>query len=310
MKRTYWALLILGLCFGFSSCLKTQEPFDVYGQFVKDTTAISNYLKDHNITNAVKHSSGVFIVVKKLGKGVKALTSNIVDVVYKGMLLNGTVFEQGNANAQLQTFIVGWQIAFSLLPAGSEATIYIPSYFAYGQAGQGSIPPNTVLAFDVTFKQIVFTATEKTQFKNDTTAIHNFIYTADNGINPAELVRDSLGLYYTVDHSTDSANAADINIWTPVKMNLILKKLQKDQATIKILSVGPTANSDSRVANFIRAINIVAPKMKPGSVATVFVPSTYGYNVVGLADSDTNATTLISPNTNFILEIQMINVVK
>ena len=51
----------------------------------------------------------------------------------------------------LSGLILGWQIAFPKFPAGTSATLYVPSGLAYGTAGSSpKISPNAVLVFEVT----------------------------------------------------------------------------------------------------------------------------------------------------------------
>lgn len=46
--------------------------------------------------------------------------------------------------------IPGWTEGLQLMKeGGSKATLYIPSNLGYGEQTAGSIPPNSVLIFDV-----------------------------------------------------------------------------------------------------------------------------------------------------------------
>jgi FKBP-type peptidyl-prolyl cis-trans isomerase FkpA len=299
MIRKYWSLLIIaGFLVTLSSCLKTDPPFDVVGQYVSDTTAIGNYIRDHHI-NGIKLSSGVVIVVDNLGKGVKALTTNTIEVGYTGKLFsNGSIFQTSSITSQLSGLIDGWKIALTSLPAGSKATVYIPSVFGYGETGSGGgVPPNSILIFDLNFKRIILSDTEKNKFTTDTAAISKYL--TDNSISTQ---LDSLGLRYSITNQGNLDSA--INIWSPVKMTLTLKKLDVAQTLIKTYDYVPTDKFDGRIANFMRAINIVAPKMHSGGKATIYVPSAYGYATNALQDTS-DGTTLVAPGTNFILEIEI-----
>ena len=45
--------------------------------------------------------------------------------------------------------IAGWTEALRLMGVGSKWRLYVPSELAYGAQGVGSIPPHSVLVFDV-----------------------------------------------------------------------------------------------------------------------------------------------------------------
>ena len=80
-----------------------------------------------------------------------------VKVHYKGMLLDGTVFDSSFKRNQPIEFtlgigqvIKGWDEGISLLGVGDKASFIIPSDLAYGESGAGGvIPPNAPLLFEV-----------------------------------------------------------------------------------------------------------------------------------------------------------------
>jgi FKBP-type peptidyl-prolyl cis-trans isomerase FkpA len=45
--------------------------------------------------------------------------------------------------------IAGWQIGIPLLKTGGSGIFLLPSASGYGTSGYGSIPPNTVLIFEI-----------------------------------------------------------------------------------------------------------------------------------------------------------------
>ncbi len=98
--------------------------------------------------------SGVLYKVLKEGSGKKPLDSDLVEVYYRGSLINGTEFdatEPGRpATLKASALIAGWKQALSMMPVGSKWHIVIPSQLAYGERGVGAdIGPNEVLVFDV-----------------------------------------------------------------------------------------------------------------------------------------------------------------
>ena len=107
-------------------------------------------------------ASGLQYEVMTLGTGAKPLASDRVKVHYVGTLLDGTEFDSSVKRGQPATFglnqvIRGWTEGLQLMPVGSKFKFHIPGDLAYGPSGGpgGSIPPNSVLVFEVELLEIV-----------------------------------------------------------------------------------------------------------------------------------------------------------
>ena len=104
-----------------------------------------------------KTSSGLLYKFEKENNSHKPSNGNMVKVHYKGMLLDGTVFDSSFKRNQPIEFtlgvgqvIKGWDEGISLLGIGDKASFIIPSHLAYGSSGAGGvIPPNATLVFEV-----------------------------------------------------------------------------------------------------------------------------------------------------------------
>ena len=104
-----------------------------------------------------KTSSGLLYKFEKENNSHKPSNGNKVKVHYKGMLLDGTVFDSSFKRNQPIEFtlgigqvIKGWDEGISLLGVGDKASFIIPSDLAYGASGAGGvIPPNATLIFEV-----------------------------------------------------------------------------------------------------------------------------------------------------------------
>jgi FKBP-type peptidyl-prolyl cis-trans isomerase len=104
----------------------------------------------------VVRPSGLQYNIVKNGFGARPLTPfDEVDVVYTGMLINGKVFDGTEAltpaHFTINKLIPGWTEALQLMRVGDKWHIVIPANLAYGArgAGDGLIPPNQVLVFDM-----------------------------------------------------------------------------------------------------------------------------------------------------------------
>lgn len=103
--------------------------------------------------------SGLQYKVITEGKGPKPSEEDIVVVHYKGTLIDGTQFDSSYERKQPATFpvkavIPGWTEALQLMNKGAKYELYIPSDLAYGENGRPSIPPHSVLQFEVELLEI------------------------------------------------------------------------------------------------------------------------------------------------------------
>lgn len=95
---------------------------------------------------------GILITELKAGSGNAAKGNGRVQVTYKGMLPDGTVFDE-NSQPQwfrLDSVIEGWREGMQGMPTGAKWRLVIPSSLAYGAQGAGDvIAPYTPLTFEV-----------------------------------------------------------------------------------------------------------------------------------------------------------------
>ncbi|WDE98111.1 FKBP-type peptidyl-prolyl cis-trans isomerase [Lentisphaera profundi] len=108
----------------------------------------------------VKTASGMEYVVLAAGAGENPKATDTVSVHYTGKLLNGTVFDSSVQRGTpvefpLNGVIPGWTEGVQLMKPGAKYVFYIPSNLAYGPNGQGPIPANADLIFEVELLKIV-----------------------------------------------------------------------------------------------------------------------------------------------------------
>ena len=102
----------------------------------------------------VRLDNGIQYEILVAGDGRKPLLEDMVEVHYKGTLLDGTVFDSSYDRNQTAVFpldgvIEGWRQILPLMPIGSLWRVVIPSELAYGESGSGPIGPNEVLIFEI-----------------------------------------------------------------------------------------------------------------------------------------------------------------
>jgi len=103
--------------------------------------------------------SGLFGDVQ-VGDGATLSSGQKAAVYYKGWLTDGTLFDQSKtgSDGKLQPFVFtlgdhqvipGWEEAISGMKVGGTRLMIIPPAVGYGAQGQGTIPGNAVLVFEV-----------------------------------------------------------------------------------------------------------------------------------------------------------------
>ena len=103
--------------------------------------------------------SGLQYRIIKNGFGKTPHPGDTVEVLYKGSLVNGKVFDQTEpelpAQLVVNRVIQGWMEALEIMREGDEWELVIPSNLAYGTRGQPPvIAPNQTLVFDITLVKV------------------------------------------------------------------------------------------------------------------------------------------------------------
>ncbi|VTU42069.1 MULTISPECIES: FKBP-type peptidyl-prolyl cis-trans isomerase [unclassified Variovorax] len=99
--------------------------------------------------------SGVRVQHTLKGAGAHPTASDTVKVHYRGTLPDGSEFDSSHRRGKpialpLSRVVKCWTDGVQTMQVGGKATLTCPSDTAYGQRGvPGSIPPNSVLKFDI-----------------------------------------------------------------------------------------------------------------------------------------------------------------
>jgi len=104
--------------------------------------------------DVVETPSGLKYKAVITGTGKKPKSSSRVSVHYRGLLLNGVVFdtsfdEDEPVTLSLGKVIKGWKEGLQLMPVGSVFVFLVPPELAYGERGTSVIPPNSTLIFEI-----------------------------------------------------------------------------------------------------------------------------------------------------------------
>jgi FKBP-type peptidyl-prolyl cis-trans isomerase FkpA len=90
------------------------------------------------------------------GTGAEAVQGKKITVNYRGWLTDGKVFDENvdpkkpySFTLGSQQVIPGWEQGIAGMKVGGERLLIVPPAFGYGATGNGPIPGNAVLVFDV-----------------------------------------------------------------------------------------------------------------------------------------------------------------
>lgn len=146
---------LLALLFAFGACKKDKDKEPDVNYVEIDKALITEYIRTNNLTGFTQDST-IFVSVTKAGTGNLPKKGQTIIVKYKGTTLDGQVFDQTKESTIGFPFVLGagqvikgWDRAFRQFNKGTQAILLIPSGLAYGNSATGSIPPNSVLRFDV-----------------------------------------------------------------------------------------------------------------------------------------------------------------
>ena len=115
-----------------------------------------NYIKANNL-NAQRLPSGMYYIVENPGTGATPENGKNVKVNYRGTLFNGTEFDSSlKPGREPFEFVLGrgqvikgWDQGIPLFKVGGKGKLIIPPVMGYGEQGQGNIPSNSWLVFDI-----------------------------------------------------------------------------------------------------------------------------------------------------------------
>jgi len=169
MKK-YIAIILFALTVActFTSCLDNTND-EEYEQYLKDLEAynkkvitqykadsllITEYLAKNQLPATIDSLSGIYYHVIEPGNDNYHPTKySYITVLYKGSLLDGTIFDQTKDDQSVQYYlgnlISGWQIGLQKIGAEGKIILYLPSFYGYGTNETGKIPANSVLIFEI-----------------------------------------------------------------------------------------------------------------------------------------------------------------
>ncbi len=263
-----WTILLLVALLNIS-CHKDYEKID--------KEKIENYLRSNNL-NALITASGLYYIVQKEGSGERPTSTSTIAVGYQGYFLNNKSFDASDSvQFSLSQVIEGWSEGLQLIREGGSIQLFIPSSLAYGSNGNGIIPANEPLAFDISLKRIdAVDLSNRREIR---------AYALKKGFKVDSL---SSGLYYMIENPGSGENpSANAQVTVNYKGYFSDEKIfEGSTATFPLLSVIP-------------GWQLGIPLLKRGGKAKLFIPARLAYGSKGNGK--------IPPNKVIIFDVELID---
>lgn len=137
--------------------------YDAHSEPADPLSAQANaaYLAKNAKKSGVVLVPGIQYEVLKKANGPQPGRHDCVTVYYKGMLIDGKVFDKTEpgkpATFPAGRLIPGWVEALQMMHTGEKWRLVIPAGLAYGKdgAGEGVIPPNQTLIFELEILKVI-----------------------------------------------------------------------------------------------------------------------------------------------------------
>lgn len=247
---------------------------------------ILDYISQYNLS-ATRTASGLYYVINEVGNGAEIIGSSDVSVVYKGMFIDGSVFDESSdagVSFNLQEVIPGWTEGIPLFNEGGSGVLLIPSHLAYGNSDNRGIPGGSVLVFEV---EIIDYSVRNEQEILD--------YIEDNQL---DATRTESGLYYTIDtEGTGNSPDETSNVTVKYKGYLIDGNVFDEKLTNSV-----SFFLDGVIEGWTEGLQY----FKEGGSGKLLIPSQLGYGRFGQRDN--NGVQIIPDGAVLIFEVELISV--
>ncbi len=176
----YFIFFLSAMVMMLSACLKDDDS----EQKEEERRKLEAYLLDNNITQEPT-GSGMYYLEEVEGTGVSPRVDDLIELVYTGTLIDGTVVETTDSAEARDARIYsdsrlygphryyvqptdGFFEGIRKMKEDGEATFIIPSDLAYGGSRYGSIPPYSTLIYHVKLLDVILdTETHEQELINE-----------------------------------------------------------------------------------------------------------------------------------------------
>jgi FKBP-type peptidyl-prolyl cis-trans isomerase len=287
MRKLQLSLFFAVAISGLLSC--TKESVDPTSKFYDDNDIEIKTYQDKN--GGTTTTTGLYYKITTPNPtGKQATVGEEIEFAYKAMNLKGQLVDSSAASAPvyyplgIQSVFPGLEQGLSLMREGEKATFLIPSYLAYNDQVKTNLPAYSVVRFDVTLNR---SRSEEQQIDE---------YVAKNNLTVTEKTASGLRFIRTVTNASGT---------TPgIGQTLTIKYLGKQLRNSSAFDSTGTGTFDALLgqSKYVKGFEEGLSKMKIGEKATIIFPSTLGYGVAGVIQSNRYVITPYAP-LRFDLEL-------
>ncbi len=159
-RNTFLVLALIALITGASYFVLSQKRDTDVTSFSNEPAEQVAASPENVATISAEQAKGLKVEDITVGGGEEAKSNSLVTVNYRGTLENGTEFDSSYGKQPFTTplgqgsVIKGWDLGIPGMKVGGKRKLTIPADLAYGSRGQGPIPPNSTLIFEVELLEV------------------------------------------------------------------------------------------------------------------------------------------------------------
>jgi FKBP-type peptidyl-prolyl cis-trans isomerase len=269
MTRNFFAFFcacILALA-GLSGCTKTYPTIAEV-----DAQAVTNYIQSNNLSLQQYGQTGIYYQVTQVGTGPNIDYSIQIPLIYTIKTLDGTYASIDTFNNRYGGYFGYFKpdslrevIKNTLIKQGGTIRVIVPSRFAFGKAGSGSVPGNSSVDFTIT----AITATKLADY-DDFTMLQ---YMQAN--NLTGFTKAAEGYYYKL--SDPGSGTETISLSSVISVEYTGKTLN---GTVfdKTTAGSPATFS---LGSTVEGWRLALPLLKKDGAMQIILPSALGYGLSG-----------------------------
>jgi len=279
---------ITSFCVILTSCSKSKDP---NAQLNAELKVIDDYLTTNSIYYSEILYSEVPVGIKTLGSGPQPIKGQMVKLYYTVRLFPSGTFIKSDSlvDVVIDNITDVGLASVAIIPAGSTATVFVPSPHAYGSAGDATlgVPPNTSLTYDIYLADVKRTADQETQFQTDQTRIQSYVDT----VKGPSVIKLQNGVWMQTNIVGTGPN--------PKLYDYVSFQYQGYVLTTNSLFDSQTLTTIP-LLNLIEGLRQGIPNMREGGTATFYIPSLYAYGTTGTSSIPANAPLIFKITLNGI----------